>query len=1017
MANKSPLQETQDLLQKAKNLLEQNQLTEPIELFLEEAAIQFEAQNEWELYLQAIIQWAVFYIKTSKYTLAESLLISALQKTKPFVFVSAIEVGDVYNQLAAAAYYQANYPIAQHYFWLALQVYQTNYGEQHQDTAKAYSNLGNCAYAQSSVQDALTYYQKSLEIRQAVLPPNHPHFAFSYSALGRCHHTSRNYKKALLFFQYALEIRIHQYGPEHLMVSYSYTDVSSCYLVLFDYAKARECSQKALAIRQKVYPAGHPTIAHCLSQIADTYLKEGNPKEAIAPFQSAVRLQLDLLGENHPDLAYNFAELGKCFLEIQPEKCLDYFHKALKIYQQTYGDYHKQTARLFDYIGRYYHQQKEYEQALQSYQKSINSLCNLPLEEVSESHIYQKPSIDNQLSHERLSKPIVGKAEIFCELYEQNQSLQAIQAAYEHSQQLIQLLGQIRQQQSAEKEQLFLSQEAASFFDLAIEIALMMYQETEEKEALEEAFLFAEQGKAMSLLSSLQKNRAKHQSNIPAEVLKEVKSLEIKVSELEKQIKITSESLVLRQLQKKLFQATRQHEILTAQLEREYPEYYQLKYKMPILGVQELQKELKNQQAENKVDSTTLLLSYYVSEKYIFIFEITSDSYEVHQMEKSNDLEETILDFQDAISLMDIDDYVEASTELYELLLAPVLDKHGLPTVIPQKMIVLRHDLLDYLPFEALLTANDVDAIVSPSFAQLPYLIHYYEISYHYSTALLISKLQQSQSTSVRQNSFLGFAPVSFNSIEGVELELESRKGKSRVLRSNRAGEVALQNLPSTETEVKEVYQLFQDKSLDAKAFLYASASKANLIKEASKHKYVLISTHGFVEDEEAGLSGIYLAKRKEVGSEKWEMGNEKREVGSEKWEMGEEDKHSNLQTPEHIDTTQNNYLLYTSDTYHLDLQADLVVLSSCSSGIGKLQKGEGMMAINRGFLYAGASNIIFTQFDIPDHSSSLLVKKLFEYILEGDSYSAALRKSKLFLLKEKASSVQDWAGYLLIGS
>ncbi len=119
-------------------------------------------------------------------------------------------------------------------------------------------------------------------------------------------------------------------------------------------------------------------------------------------------------------------------------------------------------------------------------------------------------------------------------------------------------------------------------------------------------------------------------------------------------------------------------------------------------------------------------------------------------------------------------------------------------------------------------------------------------------------------------------------------------------------------------------------------------------------------------------------------------------------------------QTYEHSNT--NNYLLYTSDTYHLDLKADLVVLSSCSSGIGKMQKGEGMMAINRGFLYGGASNIIFTQFDIPDQSSSLLVKSLFANILEGASYTKALRKAKLELLRKEGSSVQDWAGYLLIG-
>lgn len=1029
MANKSSLQKAQNLLQKAQDLLEQNQLTEQVIELLEKAADEFEEQAEWHLYLNTYIQWAIFYTKTFQYTIAGRMIINALEKVSPFVSSLSMEVGNAYNQLAICAYNQADYPISRHYFRLALQVYITNYGEQYIDTAKTYSNLGNCMYAEGKYEEALEFYEKSLQVRQVVLPPNHPHFAFSYSALGRCHNLKRNYKKALLYFQQALSIRIHQYDTQHLMVSYSYTDIATCYINLWDYSKAREYSEKALAIRLKAYPKGHPTVAYCYAQIANMYMKEGNFLEAISPYESAIKLHLDLLGESHPDLGYIYAQLGRCLLEVEPPKSLAYLQKGLKIYEQIYGNHHKETARILDYIGRFYQKQKQYEQALEVYQRTINSLCEVSLEEIDEAVIYQKPSLDHYLSAQRLSKPLVSKAEIFCELYKQNHELREIQAAFEHAQQLVRLLDQMRNQQSAEDEQLFLSEETATFYDLAIEIAWMLYHKTRKKDVLKTMFLFVEKGKAMVLLSSLQKNSAKLQSNIPTAILEEAKSLEVKISELKKQLKITSDKSLFHGLQKQLFHATLQSETLTNQLEREYPEYYQLKYKMPTVGIEELQKVLKEGQVKGMHHSAALLLSYYVGEKHIYIFEVTADTYDVYRTEKPDDLEDKILDFQDAINLMDVEDYVEVSVDLYGLLLAPILEKNGLPVVIPQKMIVLRHDLLDYLPFEALLTTDNVEEIPSLSFANLPYLIHYYEISYHYSSALLLNKIRQSQTTATRQNSFLGFAPVSFNEndIEGVELELESQNGRSKVLRSNRAGEVALQNLPNTETEVKEVYQLFQDKSLAAKAFLYGSASKANLIRESSKHKYLLISTHGFVEDGESGLSGIYLAKKgaeSEVKSQEMEVINEQLDTGNNMPKHSNAILDPNVEIPlprtqtlkDNSQPENTNYLLYTSDTYHLDLQADLVVLSSCSSGIGKLQKGEGMMAVNRGFLYAGASNIIFTQFDIPDHSSSLLVKKLFEYILEGDDYSASLRKAKLYLLEKEASSVQDWAGYLLIG-
>ena len=1021
MANKTPSINANDLLQQAKNLLEQNQFTEQVVLLLQEAAQKFEAQKNWKSYLQTHIQWAVFYIKTSKFKLAEELLTQAMTKTRPHLSKDTIEVGDAFNQLATSAYYQANHPLAQHYFEKALGIYQTNYGEKHIDTARTYSNLGNCSYTQNRIGTALSYYQKSLEIREEILPHNHPHFAFSYSALARCYSVNRNYKKALLYFQQALNIRIGHYGANHLMVSYSYSDISACYLNLLNETKARENDLKALAIKEKVYPNGHPTIASSYSKIADTYFKEDKLKEALSYYQKAAQMQLEFLGTQHPHLADSYAQIGRCFLKIHLPESFDYLQKALAIYQNIYGDYHKKTATALDYLGRFYEEQEEYAQALYYYQKVIYCVCEIQLQDFEEQDIYQIPPIHQYSSIVRLLKVIAFKAAIFFKLHQQNQSLQDIQAAFDHYTQLIQLAAKVRKLQSSEAEHLFFSEEVASIYEQAIETALTLYKHTNKATILEQAFVFAEKGKAIVLLNSLQKNEAKISSEIPSDLLQKLKELEAALSNLDTQLKTAKDTALQQQIQKELFQTTRQYETLTDQLESDYPEYYQLKYDVKIVGIKDLQQALKNIHSQTPLQPKPLLLSYYLGENQLFIFEITADSYQVHTQASPIDLEDQILDFQDAISLMDIDDYIEAASDLYDLLLAPVLDKRGLPTVIPQKLIVLRHDLLDYLPFETLLKAKG--GIEYTSFAALPYLIHHYEVSYHYSTTLLIKKIRQSQTTSTRHPSFLGLAPIDFNGETALELEIESRQGSSKVLRSSQMGENTLQNLPNTETEVKEVYQLFQEKSLDAKALLYASASKENLIKEASKHKFLLISTHGFVEDEETGLSGIYLSAASQQIQKTQTAKHKPQNPKTHKSSTPQAHKPSNtqtqlsIQTPEHINSqTPKHNLLYTSDTYHLDLQSDLVVLSSCSSGIGKLQKGEGLMAINRGFLYAGASNIIFTQFDIPDQSSSQLVKKLFEYILEGDGYSTALRKAKLHLIQEESSSVQDWGAYLLIG-
>ena len=95
------------------------------------------------------------------------------------------------------------------------------------------------------------------------------------------------------------------------------------------------------------------------------------------------------------------------------------------------------------------------------------------------------------------------------------------------------------------------------------------------------------------------------------------------------------------------------------------------------------------------------------------------------------------------------------------------------------------------------------------------------------------------------------------------------------------------------------------------------------------------------------------------------------------------------------LSTSKNDCILSLEETYQLQIQADLVVLSSCESGIGALTKGEGMMAVNRGFLYAGAKNVVFTLFKVLDKPSSELTQNLFAHILKGDDFVTALRKAQ----------------------
>ena len=98
-------------------------------------------------------------------------------------------------------------------------------------------------------------------------------------------------------------------------------------------------------------------------------------------------------------------------------------------------------------------------------------------------------------------------------------------------------------------------------------------------------------------------------------------------------------------------------------------------------------------------------------------------------------------------------------------------------------------------------------------------------------------------------------------------------------------------------------------------------------------------------------------------------------------------------------------------------MNADLVVLSSCESGIGKLVKGEGLMGLTRGFLYSGSNNLIVSLWKVSDKHTAELMIELYKNILAGKSYSQSLRAAKLKLIQNPITAFpKSWSSFVLIG-
>ena len=96
--------------------------------------------------------------------------------------------------------------------------------------------------------------------------------------------------------------------------------------------------------------------------------------------------------------------------------------------------------------------------------------------------------------------------------------------------------------------------------------------------------------------------------------------------------------------------------------------------------------------------------------------------------------------------------------------------------------------------------------------------------------------------------------------------------------------------------------------------------------------------------------------------------------------------------------------ILY-SELYSLDIKPNLVVLSACETGLGKLYKGEGSMSVARGFQMAGAQNLLFSLWKVNDYTTSVFMEKFYKNIKNGNSYFEANHKAKLDFLNDKTIS------------
>jgi CHAT domain-containing protein/Flp pilus assembly protein TadD len=207
-------------------------------------------------------------------------------------------------------------------------------------------------------------YKEALEIRQKVLGREHPDTAQSLNNLALLYQAMGDYAKAEPLLTEALEIRQKVLGREHPDTAQCLNNLAALYWVMGDYAKAESLFKEALEIRQKVLGPEHRDTAQSLNNLAVLYQAMGDYARAEPLYVQALEIRQKVLGREHPDTATNLNGLAVLYWVMGDfTKAEPLFKEVLEIRQKVLGREHPDTAQSLNNLAELYKAMGDYVKA------------------------------------------------------------------------------------------------------------------------------------------------------------------------------------------------------------------------------------------------------------------------------------------------------------------------------------------------------------------------------------------------------------------------------------------------------------------------------------------------------------------------------------------------------------------------------------------------------------------------------------------------------------------------------
>ena len=497
------------------------------------------------------------------------------------------------------------------------------------------------------------------------------------------------------------------------------------------------------------------------------------------------------------------------------------------------------------------------------------------------------------------------------------------------------------------------------------EAADLLYEMRHEGEALE----MAERGRARAFLDMLAESRVGVLEEANPEQGGKQAAILARISAIQKELWNEKSPEAAKKHEADLTAVEADLEAFHVAVRQSDPRYASIHYPEPV-KVSEMRSEL--------LDEHTALIEYLLGETRSLAWVVTQSGIVTVPLPARKVIEEQTGVYRKALTQKvsaltvkeSLGDIRRSGAQLYKLVFSPLESA----VACCRTLILVPDGALDYLPFEALVTGSS-------------YLAEKHAVVYGPSASALVTVRALNRKVAEPPKMLVAFAdPVTSAAAPG-GTRTQTAKPKAALERGPEGfGEedytergFSLLPLPYSREEVLSIGRLFP--SAASKVYLGADAREETVKSEKlADFRYVHFASHGFLDETKPGRSGILLSH--------------------------------DPQSPE-------DGILQMDEIMRLKMNADLVTLSACSTGLGKFVNGEGVLGLTRAFFYAGARNVAVSLWNVNDSATATLMGSFYRNLNRGLPKGEAMQRAKLAMLSGSQPSWRHpyfWAAFVVEG-